>query len=307
MKKISNKKTVTIALSVYNEERNIIPFLNSLIIQNDKGFMITQILIISDGSTDKTVQRIQEVNDQRIKIINCKSRKGKSFHLNTIYRNLITDYLVQTDGDVIFSHSYVVRDMIKQFMEDENIGMCAGNPQPINGSNFIEKADSNAFKVYALIYKNINNGKNVFTADGRILAYKRDLLKKINIPEDMISNDVYTYYCCITLGYKFKYVKEAIVYFKCPLSLKDKVRQNKRAAATNRRMARYFPWKIILRESYIPTNVRIKSAILQFFKDPIGSIFIFGINKYCQMIAHNEETKLNAKWDIATSTKALRI
>lgn len=300
------KPTVTIAVSAYNEEQNIINFLKSVLRQNEDGFILKEIWIHSDGSTDKTVELAKSLKNKKIKVWSHKARKGKSTRLNQIYREVDTDLLVQSDADTIFSNPNVVKELVRAFLKDKQIGMCAGNPQPLLAITFIEKADSNVFRIYSDLLKNLKNGRNVFTADGRILTYRKELIKKINIPEDMISNDVYTYYFCLISGYKYKYVKKAIVYFRCPQSFKDKIRQNKRASATNLRMARYFPREIILRESHVPFNVRIKSVILQLFKDPIGSILIFVINKLCQLISKKEEKRLNAKWNIATSTKILR-
>lgn len=305
MKKIIKKATVTIALSAYNEEKNIIPFLKSVIKQKDEDFRITQILIFSDGSTDNTVERALRIKDSRIKIFNYKSRKGKSLHLNTIYRNLTTDYLVQTDGDVVFSHPYVVRDMIKPLIENKNIGMCTGNPLPLPGKTFTGKADSEILRTIWPILKQAKGGNNVFSADGRILSYRKELVEKITVPYDMIANDVFTYFCCIHIGYKSKYVKTATVLFNAPQTIQDKIRQNLRSATVLIRMEKYFPKKLVEEELSIPLSVRIKSILTQFIKHPVYSVYIFGIHQYCLLKSQSAEKWLNAKWPIATTTKDL--
>ena len=48
--------TVTIATIACNEEANIKKFLESVLDQKEKGFKISTILVISDGSTDHTVK-----------------------------------------------------------------------------------------------------------------------------------------------------------------------------------------------------------------------------------------------------------
>ena len=55
----THKPTVTVAISAYNEEGNINYFLKSVIKQKIKNFTLKKILVISDGSTDKTVMKME--------------------------------------------------------------------------------------------------------------------------------------------------------------------------------------------------------------------------------------------------------
>jgi len=46
--------TVSIGIPAYNEEANIGKLLSSLIKQKEAGFIIKEIIVVSDQSTDKT-------------------------------------------------------------------------------------------------------------------------------------------------------------------------------------------------------------------------------------------------------------
>lgn len=297
--------TVTIAVSAFNEEINIVPFLRSVLKQKESGFKINKILIVSDGSTDRTVKKVRSLNSKKVEIWDNKIRRGKSTRLNEIYKYLKSDILVQSDCDVIFSHLNVVSDIVKPIIQDDNVGMCGGNPQPARGKTFTEKAVNYTCEVYIGFREKIRGGNNLFSADGRLLAFKKELVKKIDVPVDMIANDRFTYFACLFAGYKYRYVKSAIVKFRSPQNLKDQIIQNTRFKSANARMKKYFPKELVEKESSIPKFYMIKSLSRQFIKHPIHCFYIFLVNRFCQLRSLYLENKLTAKWKIAETTKTL--
>lgn len=208
----NNKPTVTIAISAYNEEDNILNFLNSVLMQKEQGFVIKEIWVHSDGSTDKTVQLARSLSSKKIRVWNHKKRTGKSTWLNKIYRAVDTDFLIQSDADVVFAHEFVARDLIQPLIKNKKVGMCGGNPMPLSGKTFWEKMCSVAFEPYQDFRQSVRGGNNAFSAVGQILAYRKELLKNITVPSDMVTNDIFTYFCCLSLGWKYKYVKSAVVF-----------------------------------------------------------------------------------------------
>lgn len=300
-----NLPTVTVAISAYNEEKNIVHFLRSVLMQSEKGFKLKQIWVHSDGSTDKTVKFARSVNSNMIKVFDHKTRVGKSTWLNKIYKDLDTDFLVQSDADVVFADQSVIENMVKHLITSDEIAMCTGNPVPLTGKTFTEMADVAMLNTYWPILKNRFIENNVFSADGRILSYKKELVKKIIIPEDMIANDVFTYFCCISLGYKCRFISKAVVRFRASNNLKDKIRQNLRSAAIPLRMAKYFPKETVESELSLPFSVRLKLIISQLLRNPIYCFYIFLINKYSGIKAQVFEKNLNGKWEVALTTKEL--
>lgn len=299
------KPTVTVAISAYNEEKNIKNFLDSVLAQKEENFIMENIWVYSDGSNDKTVELIRSIKSSKIKVFEDKKRIGKSSRLNEIYKNLTSDILIQSDADVIFAHPRVISSIIKSFLTNPKIGMCGGSPTPLKGETFIESADSISYRIYMPILKRLRGGNNVFSADGRILAFTRGLAKKIHVPFDMIANDVFTYFCCKTLGFKYRYVPEAVVYFRCPQNLKDKLRQNKRAASIKIRMTRYFSEDLVEGEYSVPFKTRFKTILMQLLRSPIKCSCIYFINFYCSLKASEYERTLNARWPISWSTKKI--
>lgn len=300
------KPTVTVAVSAYNEGQNIKAFLESVIGQKEDGFKIEGVWVHDDGSTDNTVELVKSLKSPRIKLWEHKKRVGKSTRLNQIYTELTTDFLVQTDADVIFAHQYVVRDIIQPLIKNPDRGMCGGNPEPLSGKSFWEKVAKVAFEPYQEFRSEVRGGDNAFSAVGQILSYRKELVKKIFIPEDMVTNDIYTYFCCLSRGFGYKFVKTAKVYYRAPRKLSDLIKQNTRFQVGYHRMFDLFDSQLVAREFSIPKKELYLKLGKQFLKYPIHSLIYYLLNILCRLSSVFINSRLNAKWPIAISTKALR-
>ena len=298
-----NIPTVTVAISAFNEAANIRAWLDSVLAQAEDGFALEKILIISDGSTEGTTEIVRSVKDARIELRVYSERIGKSSHLNEIYQGLKSDILVQSDADVVFDHSQVVRDIIQPLLNDPAVGMCGGRPLPVAGTTFIERAVNCTAEVFDGFRSSVRGGDNVFSVDGRILAYRRALVKQIVVPADMITNDAYTYFCARTLGWEYRYVPTAAVRFRSPQTLNDQLRQNTRFIAGPSRMRRYFAPSLVNHEYHVPQTIYWRALIAQFVRHPFLCGYIFLVNRYCALRARLNEKRLTAVWDIATTTK----
>ena len=299
------RPTVTVAISAFNEEANIANFLNSVLAQKEENFILRDIWVLSDGSTDKTVEIAGAIGSPKIRTFNDKERIGKSSRLNKIYGMLKSDILVQSDADVIFANPFTIRNLIAPLLDDKKIKMTGGYCEPLPGRTFTERADEIAYKIYQPMVSELRGQSNPFSANGGLLAYRKELVKQIKIPQDMTSNDIYTYFCCISLGHHYQYVRGAVVRVRCPSTLEDKLKQNKRSAAIQLRLARYFDTELIKKEFEIPYWLRLKSIARQLLRAPIKCTYIFFINVYCNFKAAESNRILNAKWPMAWTTKKL--
>lgn len=299
--------TVTLAISAYNEEVNIRNFLDSVLMQKEQGFLLEKILIHSDGSNDNTVNIARSFISKKVHVIEDTTRKGKSSRLNKIYENLDSDILVQSDADIVMEHQFVVRDLIEPLIHNKEVGMTGGFMKPLPGNTFTEKAVNCTVEAYMPLRSTLKGGNNIFSVDGRLLAYKKDLVKKIIIPESMTSNDKFTYFSCLMLGYKYMHVPTAVILYRSPTSIKDQLIQESRFSASYFKHLKYFPKELVRKEMKIPRNILIKIRIKQFIKHPIMCTYIFLINWYCRKNAKRNARLITSLWNIAISTKRLSI
>lgn len=306
MNRYIDKPTVTVAVCAYNEGPNIEYLLRSIISQETKECSLEQIFIISDGSTDDTVEKINRIQDDRIVLKEYKDRRGKSYRLNEIYREIKTDFLVQPDADVILASNDVVEEIVKPMIENENVGMTGGNSKAAKTETLIERAVNCTHDAYTGMRERIRNGNNIYTATGRLIASRREAYQNIKVPKDTISNDHFVYFSIITKGFEYRYAKNAVVNFRLPQTLKDHIKQETRFSSAEHFMKRYFPVDLVNREYAIPTAEFLRSTVEQFIKHPLLTVIIFFINDYCKLLAFFAKYKTTALWDVVYTTKVIK-
>ena len=301
-----NLPTVTVALSAFNEEINIGNFINSVLKQKEENFVLEKILIISDGSTDKIVEIVHSFKNSKLEIKDYKERAGKSTRLNEIYSCLTSDILIQSDADVVFCNPYVVRDMVVGLLSDDNIMMTGGNLLPIKPITFTEKAVYVACEVYRPLRKKVNDGDNVLTVNGPILGYKKEFIKQVYVPNDMLANDMFTYIICKNKRYGYKYIESAIVNYRLPQTFKDQTKQEARFIIAPNVIKRYLPHELVDSCYNLPKKLIRIEMIKQLLKHPILCLYIFILNKYSKYKSITSIDQINSKWDMVRSTKKLK-
>ncbi|KAA1050725.1 glycosyltransferase family 2 protein [Pseudocitrobacter sp. 73] len=88
----------SIIIPLYNKEKYIASAIWSILDQTYQDF---EIIVVDDGSTDKSVCVVENINDTRIKVIKQKNC-GVSCARNTGINNAVGDYLLFLDGDDIY-------------------------------------------------------------------------------------------------------------------------------------------------------------------------------------------------------------
>lgn len=109
-----SKKDINLSIIIptYNEERDVQECLNSLKKQIYKKF---EIIIVDDGSTDKTIEIVKKFKD--VKIIKGEHR-GPGFSRNIGAKNAQGEILVFVDADMTFDRDYL-KNLIKPLLKDK--------------------------------------------------------------------------------------------------------------------------------------------------------------------------------------------
>lgn len=88
---------ITVIIPAYNEEYYIARCIRSLISQNFSKNLF-QIIVINDGSTDKTLNILGSFKDE-IEVVNNLENNGLPASLNKIIKKIKTKYFVRVDAD----------------------------------------------------------------------------------------------------------------------------------------------------------------------------------------------------------------
>jgi dolichol-phosphate mannosyltransferase len=91
---------ISVIIPIYNEENNIQIVLEELISTLDKNNISNEIILINDGSTDNTINKINQFfNQKNIKIISHQTNKGISNALKTGFDHTNNDTIVTMGAD----------------------------------------------------------------------------------------------------------------------------------------------------------------------------------------------------------------
>jgi glycosyltransferase involved in cell wall biosynthesis len=89
---------LSLVISVYNEEDNVAPLIEQ-IDQSLKGYDF-ETIIVDDGSTDRTVEKVLEKQDKHTHLIELKKNYGQSSALAAGIAHASGDYIITLDGDL---------------------------------------------------------------------------------------------------------------------------------------------------------------------------------------------------------------
>ncbi|OGG12589.1 hypothetical protein A3D77_04600 [Candidatus Gottesmanbacteria bacterium RIFCSPHIGHO2_02_FULL_39_11] len=224
---INSKPTVDIVIAAYNAEQNIKRLLSSLVQQREDGFMISNIVVHSDSSSDHTVELASSIQDTRLRIINSKKRLGLANVVKKAIKKTKANYLNILNDDIVIANDEFIINIIKLFLKDKEIGLVSSNIIPFKGKTFTERSVVSGYNAFKRTALELENGNNYLTSDGKSLTLSRKLIQKIilNIDQKTMGNvDLFLYLECIRVGMKFRLAKNSTIYFKCPSNAKDFVR-----------------------------------------------------------------------------------
>ncbi|EJT5929207.1 TPA: glycosyltransferase family 2 protein [Clostridium perfringens] len=116
---------VTVFIPVYNAEKYLKDTIDSILNQTFKDF---ELLLINDGSTDKSVEIIESFNDKRIRLVHNEKNMGLPFTRNRALEIINSEYIALMDSDDI-AHKDRLKEQVKFLDENNNIDVV--------GSDFI--------------------------------------------------------------------------------------------------------------------------------------------------------------------------
>jgi cellulose synthase/poly-beta-1,6-N-acetylglucosamine synthase-like glycosyltransferase len=115
--------SISIIITAYNEETRIADKLNNTLEQDyprDK----MEIIVVSDGSTDRTDEIVKNYADKGVKLLRIPERRGKHHGQGQGVKSASNELLILTDATT-FLYQDAVRKMVRNFA-DQEIGCISG-------------------------------------------------------------------------------------------------------------------------------------------------------------------------------------
>ena len=180
---LSKNPLITIIFPVFNEEETVEESLSGLIDVVHKDLQIkmkwpTEILIVDDGSTDKSYEILQRItqNLQTVQLIRHKQNMGKGSAISTALKDARGDICIIQDADLEYNPSEIAKLIAP---------LITGEAHVVYGSRFL------LLKNYNGLWSNLL-GNKVLSAVGSLLirrritdimtcykAFRRELIKDV--------------------------------------------------------------------------------------------------------------------------------
>lgn len=297
------KNTITIGISVYNEEKNIEKLLLKLLKQNVPNGEIKQILVISDKSidgTEKIVERIKKQN-QSIRLIKGKVRKGKPQRMNEIFKNSSSSVVIILDGDIIIKSNLLVSRLVEPLFRDKSIGLTSGLALYLPARTFFEQIMAVGLAVWNDTKKSTPKAE-MYTCEGQVRAFSKTLYKQLTFPR-MSADDVHPYLYAKKNNIGYKYVDSAKVYFYLPSTLTDYIKQHTRYLQSKRIQKNSFDHQFVEGLYAINFSQKILSTFKFLKSNPVEMIFYSVILIFPKILVHLGSFGVEPNWSIVNSTK----
>ncbi|KPC66098.1 bifunctional polysaccharide deacetylase/glycosyltransferase family 2 protein [Streptomyces chattanoogensis] len=215
---------VTVLVPAYNEEAGIESTVRSLLASTHRQL---QIIVIDDGSTDRTADLAGRIDDPRVLVIR-QPNAGKAAALNTGLAHAGHDIVVMVDADTVFEPDAVQR--LIQPLAHPAVGAVSGNTKVGNRRRLLGRWQHLEY-VFGF-----NLDRRMFevlecmpTVPGAIGAFRRDALMGVGgVSEDTLAEDTDLTMALWQAGWRVVYEENAIAWTEVPTSLRQLWRQRYR-------------------------------------------------------------------------------
>lgn len=203
----NSEPKVTVLFSAYNEEAAIARTLASIMESNYPSEHL-DIMVVSDGSTDRTDEIVNSINKKQVKLLRMKQRQGKNIALANVYKQAIGEILVIVDASSIFEPDSI-KKIVRHF-RDPKIASVVGAKIIINTGSLVSRGDGLYWKYESMLRSlESSTGSSWVGVEGGFFGIRKDLLQ-MDFGPDLASDYAI---CCNVYeqGYRNRYDRSAII------------------------------------------------------------------------------------------------
>ncbi len=292
-----NMTTVSIGISAYNEESNIISLLNQLLNQVEENFALEELILISDGSTDETYNTAVTISHPKLLIVNHDKREGLVVRENEILGKFKGEILVLINADTHVEDKMFISNLIQPLLLNKNAGIVGAKVSPLPPRNFFGQVINNSAILKQKIYEQINHGENLYLCHGRARAFSRKFADNIRFPLAP-GEDAFSYIKCKQIGMDFIYQPKAVVFYRSPETVEDHLRQSVRFFNSKSRWKNEYGNKNYY---HIPKSILVRETTKNYLQHPVLLTFYLCVYIYARIKSIWHATSII--WETSASSK----
>jgi cellulose synthase/poly-beta-1,6-N-acetylglucosamine synthase-like glycosyltransferase len=228
---------VSVVIACLNEERNIESRINNLL-QSDYPQTHLEIIIVSDGSTDQTVNLARHYREAGVRVLHYAKRRGKPQALNLGVEQANGEVIIFADARQSFEPE-AIKELAANFADPE-IGAVSGSyVMSKNNGSTIGEGVGFYWQYEAWIRKNEGLFNSIMGATGAIYAIRKNLWKPL--PVETILDDVYTPIQIALAGKRVVFEPNAVAHDAVPKSAAREFARKARTLTGNYQLCQLMP------------------------------------------------------------------
>jgi cellulose synthase/poly-beta-1,6-N-acetylglucosamine synthase-like glycosyltransferase len=199
---------LSVVLAVKNEEINVKTRIENLLSQDYEEDLI-EIVVVSDASSDRTVELARAINDERVKVVESQEPVGKSGALNLGVEHASHDIIVFADARQKFGDN-VFAELVAMFYDDK-VGAVSGELVIERGIDSEVHEGVGLYWQYEKLIRHKESAvQSSVGATGSIYAIRKNLYKPL--PEHTLLDDFVVPMRIVLQGYRVIYIRSAKAY-----------------------------------------------------------------------------------------------
>ena len=216
---------ISVIIAAFNEEKNIQRRIENLL-QQDYPEDKLEIIVASDGSTDRTVEIAKQFLG--VKVLDFKENRGRAAIQNDGVKIAKGEVIVFTDSETEFKKNFLRR--ITEYFFYEKVGCVVGNLVYQTQGTSISESEGFYWKLEKKLRRLESDLGILATATGACMAVRKNLWRDLTPIDD---SDFTTPLDIILQGYRVVYTSDAIAYDIPPSSIMGELKARIRQTAKN--------------------------------------------------------------------------
>lgn len=217
--------SVTVLVPAYNEEKVIANTINALLSSDYEGGL--EILVVNDGSTDKTADVVAQLAGRHssIRLINQRNQ-GKSMAIKRGLSEASHELVVMLDADTLFEPR-TISQLVLPLLQDQSVGAVAGHARVGNRNNLITQFQALEYMYSFNLDRCAYDALNCITVvPGAVCAMRKSAVRHAGgISMDTLAEDTDLTLALHKAGYRIRYASAAVAWTEAPETIKALIKQ----------------------------------------------------------------------------------
>lgn len=286
----------SVGITAHNEEANVGPLLDAMLKQELHQVTIAEIIVVASGCTDGTcdIVRAYSQRDPRVRLIEQKTREGKTSAINVFLQNAREEICVLESGDTLPGKT-TIENLVKLF-EDPQVGMTGAQKIPVNVPEHIVGYMSHLrLQLEHQLCLEIPRL-------GELIAFRKVFTR---LPPDVAMDEAFVEALVIRRGLEVKYAPAAVVYNMGPTTFGEFIMQRRRNYAGHLHLVNKYGYRVSSMDNLRVTRIaadEMKKA-LRLIVTLVWLALVEGLARVLGTYDYYVKGRKHEVWDIAWTTK----